>query len=123
MSKAAFTISALAAAALSACVAAGGDPPGDALAEVTTECQQQELAPEFDIIRSRVSMSVVGAEPAQFMVGEHVFSQPWRAHCYRPLEPNSRRLLPAYTRLDQRAALGVFAAAVAAGHRNPPAGR
>ena len=76
MSKAAFTISILAAAALGACVAGGGDPPGDALAEVTTECQQQELAPEFDIIRSRVSMSVLGTQPAPFMLASTYFPSP-----------------------------------------------
>lgn len=76
MPRAAYTIIILAAAALSACVAAGGDPPGDALAQVTADCQQQELAPEFDIIRSRVSMSVVGAEPAPFMLGSADFPGP-----------------------------------------------
>jgi hypothetical protein len=76
MSKAAFTISTLAAAALSACVAVGGDPPGDALAEVTTKCQQQELAPEFDMIRTRVSTSVVGATPAPFMLASTYFPSP-----------------------------------------------
>jgi hypothetical protein len=76
MSKAILTIGVLVVATLGACVAVGGDPPGDALAEVTTECQQQELAPEFDLIRSRVSMSVVGAEPAPFMLASPYFPSP-----------------------------------------------
>jgi len=43
---------------------------------VTTDCQQQELAPEFDVIRSQVSMSVVGAEPAPFMLASTYFPSP-----------------------------------------------
>ena len=32
------------------------------------ECQEQALAPEFDLIRSKVNMSVTGATPASFML-------------------------------------------------------
>jgi hypothetical protein len=41
---------------------------GSALAEITAECQEQALAPEFDMIRSRVNMSMTGANPAPFML-------------------------------------------------------
>jgi hypothetical protein len=37
---------------------------GSALAQIMAECQEQALAPEFDIIRSRVNMSMTGAKPA-----------------------------------------------------------
>jgi len=43
---------------------------------VTTDCQQQELAPEFDVIRSRVSMSVAGAESAPFLLASPYFPSP-----------------------------------------------
>jgi hypothetical protein len=76
MPKAVFRISTLAAAMLSGCVAVGSDPPGDALAQVMADCQQQELAPEFDFIRSRVNMSVAGAEPAPFMLASTDFPGP-----------------------------------------------
>jgi hypothetical protein len=51
-----------------------GDPHdagalGDsALAQIMAECQEQALAPEFDMIRSRVNMSMNGANPAPFML-------------------------------------------------------
>jgi hypothetical protein len=51
-----------------------GDAPdasplgGSALAEITAECQEQALAPEFDMIRSRINMSMTGANPASFML-------------------------------------------------------
>ena len=58
---------------LSACV--GYDPQtvtdnarGSALAQIMGECQEQTLAPEFDMIRSRVNMSMTGANPAPFML-------------------------------------------------------
>jgi hypothetical protein len=41
---------------------------GSALAEIMAECQEQALAPEFDMIRSRVNMSMTGANPAPFML-------------------------------------------------------
>jgi uncharacterized membrane protein len=41
---------------------------GSALAEITAECQEQALAPEFDMIRSRINMSMTGANPASFML-------------------------------------------------------
>jgi hypothetical protein len=41
---------------------------GSALDQITTECQEQALAPEFDMIRSRVNMSITGANPAPFML-------------------------------------------------------
>jgi hypothetical protein len=41
---------------------------GSALAQIMAECQEQALAPEFDIIRSRVNMSMTGAKPAPFML-------------------------------------------------------
>jgi hypothetical protein len=59
-------------------VGATREPPGDArvagalwgsaLAQIMTECQEQALAPEFDMIRSRVNMSMTGANPAPFML-------------------------------------------------------
>src|SRR5690349_14413026 len=61
---------------LSAC-AIGSDNPqmvtddaarDSALAQIMAECQQQTLAPEFDMIRSRVNMSMTGANPAPFML-------------------------------------------------------
>jgi hypothetical protein len=41
---------------------------GSALAQILAECQEQTLAPEFDVIRSRVNMSMTGADPASFML-------------------------------------------------------
>ena len=41
---------------------------GGALAQIMAECQEQTLAPEFDIIRSKVNMSMSGANPAPFML-------------------------------------------------------
>jgi hypothetical protein len=41
---------------------------GSALAQIMAECQEQALAPEFDMIRSRVNMSMTGANPAPFML-------------------------------------------------------
>jgi hypothetical protein len=41
---------------------------GSALAQIMAECQEQTLAPEFDMIRSRVNMSMTGANPAPFML-------------------------------------------------------
>ena len=41
---------------------------GSALAQIMGECQEQTLAPEFDMIRSRVNMSMTGANPAPFML-------------------------------------------------------
>ena len=41
---------------------------GSALAQIMGECQEQTLAPEFDMIRSRVNMSMAGANPAPFML-------------------------------------------------------
>jgi hypothetical protein len=59
-------------------VGATREPPGDAhvagalwgseLAQIRAECQEQALAPEFDMIRSRVNMSMTGANPAPFML-------------------------------------------------------
>ncbi len=61
---------------LSACAAGSYDPQpvtddtarGSALAQIMAECQEQTLAPEFDMIRSRVNMSMTGANPAPFML-------------------------------------------------------
>jgi hypothetical protein len=61
---------------LSACATGSYDPRtltddaarGSALAEITAECQEQALAPEFDMIRSRINMSMTGANPAPFML-------------------------------------------------------
>jgi hypothetical protein len=39
-----------------------------ATAAQIAECQKQALAPEFDLIRSRVNLSVTGADPAPFML-------------------------------------------------------
>ena len=41
---------------------------GSAFAQIMGECQEQTLAPEFDMIRSRVNMSMTGANPAPFML-------------------------------------------------------
>ena len=41
---------------------------GSALAQIVAECQEQTLAPEFDMIRSKVNMSMSGANPAPFML-------------------------------------------------------
>jgi len=41
---------------------------GGALAQIMAECQEQTVAPEFDMIRSRVNMSMTGANPAPFML-------------------------------------------------------
>ena len=41
---------------------------GSALAQITAECQEQTLTPEFDMIRSKVNMSMTGANPAPFML-------------------------------------------------------
>jgi hypothetical protein len=70
-----------AALTLSACSTSGyqtvaDDPPGDALAQVIADCQEQELAPEFDVIRSKVSMSVTGNVPAPFMLASAEFPTP-----------------------------------------------
>src|SRR5437764_280745 len=61
---------------LSACAIGSYDPQtvtddaakGSALARIMAECQEQTLAPEFDMIRSRVNMSMTGANPAPFML-------------------------------------------------------
>ena len=60
---------------LSACATGSYDPQtvtdnarGSALAQIMAECQEQTLAPEFDMIRSRVNMSMTGANPAPFML-------------------------------------------------------
>jgi hypothetical protein len=60
---------------LSACATGSYDPQtvtdnarGSALAQIRAECQEQTLAPEFDVIRSRVNMSMTGANPAPFML-------------------------------------------------------
>jgi hypothetical protein len=70
-----------AALGLSACTAgdfqtAVADPPGDALSQTIAECQAQELAPEFDVIRSRISMSVTGVAPAPFMLATTALPTP-----------------------------------------------
>src|SRR5690348_6590574 len=65
----------IAALMLSACSTGSYDPQavtedaakGSALAQTMAECQEQALAPEFDIIRSRVNMSMTDAKPAPFM--------------------------------------------------------
>ena len=46
---------------------------GSALAQITAECQEQALAPEFDLIRSRVNMSMTGVNPAPFMLANMEF--------------------------------------------------
>jgi hypothetical protein len=38
------------------------------LAQIMAECQEHALAPEFDMIRSRINMSMTGANPAPFML-------------------------------------------------------
>src|ERR1700731_4993941 len=60
---------------LSACATGSYDPQtvtdnarGSALAQIMAECQEQAVAPEFDMIRSRVNMSMTGANPAPFML-------------------------------------------------------
>ena len=61
---------------LGACASGSYDPQpvtddaarGSALAQIMAECQEQTLAPEFDMIRSRVNMSMTGASPAPFML-------------------------------------------------------
>ena len=61
---------------LSACATGSYDPQtladdaarGGALAHIMAECREQTLAPEFDMIRSRVNMSMTGANPAPFML-------------------------------------------------------
>src|ERR1700719_4667746 len=60
---------------LSACATGSYDPQtvtdnakGGTLAHIMAECQEQTLAPEFDMIRSRVNMSMTGANPAPFML-------------------------------------------------------
>ena len=60
---------------LSACATGSYDPQtvtdnarGSALAQIMAECHEQTVAPEFDIIRSRVNMSMTGANPAPFML-------------------------------------------------------
>jgi hypothetical protein len=61
---------------LSACAVGIYDPQtvtddaarGSALARIMAECQEQALAPQFDMIRSRVNMSMTGANPASFML-------------------------------------------------------
>jgi hypothetical protein len=66
----------IAALTLSACAIGSYDPQtvtdsaarGSALAQIAAECQEQALAPEFDMIRSRVNMSMTGANPAPFML-------------------------------------------------------
>ena len=44
------------------------NPRGSALAQIMAECQEQTLTPEFDMIRSKVNMSMTGANPAPFML-------------------------------------------------------
>jgi hypothetical protein len=44
------------------------DPPASTADQIVAECQEQALAPEFDLIRSKVNMSVTGATPAPFML-------------------------------------------------------
>jgi hypothetical protein len=61
---------------LSACAIGSYDPRtvtddamrGSAIAQIMAECQEQTLAPEFDVIRSRLNMSMTGANPAPFML-------------------------------------------------------
>ena len=71
----------IAALALSACSIGSSDPQtvtedaarDSALAQIMAECQEQALAPEFDMIRSRVNMSMTGANPASFMLANREF--------------------------------------------------
>jgi len=49
---------------------------GNALAQIMAECQEKLLSPEFDVIRSRVNMSMTGAEPAPFMLASMEFPTP-----------------------------------------------
>jgi hypothetical protein len=61
----------MAALTLSACSMDNYQPQtiaDDAVAQIVAECQEQALAPEFDLIRSRVNLSVTGADPAPFML-------------------------------------------------------
>jgi hypothetical protein len=61
----------MAALTLSACAVGNNEPQtiaDDAAAQIVAECQEQALAPEFDLIRSRVNLSVTGADPAPFML-------------------------------------------------------
>jgi hypothetical protein len=61
----------MAALILSACAMGNNEPQtiaDDAAAQIMAECQEQALAPEFDLIRSRVNLSVTGADPAPFML-------------------------------------------------------
>ena len=44
------------------------DPPANTPDQIVAECQEQALAPEFDLIRSKVNMSVTGVAPASFML-------------------------------------------------------
>jgi hypothetical protein len=61
---------------LSACATGSYDPQtladdaarSGTFAHIMAECQEQALAPEFDMIRSRVNMSMTGANPAPFML-------------------------------------------------------
>ena len=60
---------------LGACATGSYDPQtvtdnarGSALVQIMAECQEQTVAPEFDMIRSRVNMSMTGANPAPFML-------------------------------------------------------
>jgi hypothetical protein len=54
---------------LSACAMGSHDPQnvaedpakGSALAQIVAECREQALAPEFDMIRSKVNMSMTAA--------------------------------------------------------------
>jgi hypothetical protein len=74
----------LMAASLSACAAGSYQAQtvtddvnrGNAIAQIMAECQEQALAPEFDVIRSRVNMSVTGADPAPFMLASVEFPTP-----------------------------------------------
>src|SRR3984893_9018867 len=65
---------------LSACAIGSYDPQtvtdnarGSALAQIMAECHEQTVAPEFDMIRSRVNMSMTGANPARFMLAKREF--------------------------------------------------
>src|SRR5690242_15888708 len=61
---------------LSACAMGGYGPQpvtegaarGSALSQTMAECQERTLAPEFDMIRSRVNMSTSDANPPPFML-------------------------------------------------------
>jgi hypothetical protein len=63
----------LAALTLGGCAAgglqpAGRDPPGDRLAQLRADCDDEALAPEFDMIRSRIPMSQAAVTPAAYML-------------------------------------------------------